>query len=131
LTVAPHRHTIRPRYGEIDMQGVVFNAHYLAYCDDACDSWFRSRLGRFEDLGFDFMLKKAEITWAGATRLGDVLDIDVAVRRWGTTSFDAGFDGKVGDRAVFDAVITYVSVVPKTVTPAPVPDVVRERLGDG
>ena len=25
------------RYGEVDMQGVVFNAHYMAYCDHACD----------------------------------------------------------------------------------------------
>ena len=24
------------------MQRVVFNAHYLAYCDDAADLWFRS-----------------------------------------------------------------------------------------
>ena len=26
-------HRIRVRYGEVDMQRVVFNAHYLAYCD--------------------------------------------------------------------------------------------------
>jgi acyl-CoA thioesterase FadM len=30
-----YRHTIRVRYGECDMQRVVFNAHYFAYCDDA------------------------------------------------------------------------------------------------
>ena len=33
------------------MQGVVFNAHYLAYCDDACDSWFRSCSSNFEEQG--------------------------------------------------------------------------------
>jgi len=26
-----YRHTVRVRYGECDMQSVVFNAHYLAY----------------------------------------------------------------------------------------------------
>ena len=35
------------RYGECDQQGVVFNAHYMAYCDDASDRWLRDRLGRF------------------------------------------------------------------------------------
>ena len=29
------------RYGECDQQGVVFNAHYLAYVDDALDQWLR------------------------------------------------------------------------------------------
>jgi acyl-CoA thioester hydrolase len=124
----PFVHDIRPRYGEIDMQGVVFNAHYLAYCDDACDSWFRHTFGRFEDLGFDFMLKKAELTWAGAARLGDSLAIALSVRRWGTTSFDVLFDGRVGERPVFEAVITYVSVKPGTVEPRPVPDDIRAAL---
>jgi acyl-CoA thioester hydrolase len=121
-------HDVRPRYGEIDMQGVVFNAHYLAYCDDACDSWVRSRLGTFEEIGFDFMVKKAEVTWHGAARLGDQLRIEVGVRRWGTTSFDVGFDGTVGDRPVFAATLTYVSVSPGTSESVPVPDAVRASL---
>ena len=36
------RHDIRIRYGEVDMQGVVFNAHYLAYVDHCIDRWLRS-----------------------------------------------------------------------------------------
>src|SRR4029079_4289984 len=55
-----YRHTVRVRYGECDMQSVVFNAHYLPYCDDAIDTWFRSVLaadGGMEHLGFDFMVK--------------------------------------------------------------------------
>jgi acyl-CoA thioester hydrolase len=123
-----HRHEIRPRYGEIDMQGVVFNAHYLAYCDDACDSWFREVFGRFEDLGWDFMLKRAEVTWAGAARLRDTMLIDVEVRRFGQTSFDVGFAGAVDGRAVFDAVITYVCVQPGTTQPIPMPESARAQL---
>ena len=50
-------HRIRVRYGECDMQRVVFNAHYMAYCDDAVDTWFRAELAPdglgFEALGFD------------------------------------------------------------------------------
>ena len=29
------KHSIAVRFGEVDLQAVVFNAHYLAYCDDA------------------------------------------------------------------------------------------------
>jgi acyl-CoA thioester hydrolase len=115
-------HRIRPRYGEIDMQKVVFNAHYLAYCDDAAEAWFRLLGAGLDDDWWDVMLKRADITWAGAARLGDELVISVDVRRWGTTSFDIGFDGTVDDRGVFEAIITYVAVRTGTTETVPVPD---------
>ena len=43
---------IKIRYGEVDRQGVVFNAHYLAYPDDVVDSWLR-----------EFELLVVEQTW--------------------------------------------------------------------
>jgi argininosuccinate lyase len=33
--LSPYVHHVHVRYGECDMQRVVFNAHYLAYCDHA------------------------------------------------------------------------------------------------
>jgi acyl-CoA thioester hydrolase len=123
-----HVHEVRPRYGEIDMQGVVFNAHYLAYCDDALDKWFRTLFGQFEDDHWDIMLKKAEITWHGAARLNDVLAITLTPTRFGTSSLDITFDGTVDGAPVFTAVITYVCVEPRTTKPRPLPDDARERL---
>ena len=35
-------HRVRPRYAEVDQQGVVFNAHWLTYFDDACTRFFES-----------------------------------------------------------------------------------------
>ena len=128
----PHTHEIRVRYGECDMQRVVFNAHYFAYCDDAVDSWFRAVLapdgGGFEAMGFDFMLKKAELTWHAPLCFGDTAALDCAVSRWGTTSFDIRIDGRVGADPRFTALLTYVSTVPHHNTPTPVPPAVRERL---
>jgi acyl-CoA thioester hydrolase len=123
-----HVHEVRPRYGEIDMQGVVFNAHYLAYCDDALDKWFRALFGQFEDDHWDIMLKKAEVTWHGAARLNDVLAIELKATRFGTSSLDITFDGTVEGAPVFTAVITYVCVEPRTTTVIPLPDEARERL---
>ncbi|MGH9211791.1 MAG: acyl-CoA thioesterase [Acidimicrobiales bacterium] len=124
----PFRHELRIRYGEVDMQRHVFNAHYLAYIDDAVDVWFRSALGDDYIQTLDMVLKRVDITWDGAAGFGDVLAIDVAARRWGNTSFDIGFQGSVGERPVFDAVVTYVAVAPGTTQPTPVPEQVRSAL---
>jgi acyl-CoA thioester hydrolase len=127
---APYVHTIDIRYGEVDMQQVVFNAHYLAYCDDAVERWLDARDVKVADHGWDFMLKKATIEWDGAAHVHERLDITVGVERWGNTSFDVGFRGAVGERPVFRCLITYVGVRLGTrETMAPPPDV-RERLGE-
>jgi acyl-CoA thioester hydrolase len=124
-----YRHEIRVRYGEVDMQRHVFNAHYLTYVDDACDAWLRSVLGDYLASGeLDFVLKRADITWHGGATFGDVLSIAVGAHRWGSTSFDVGFEGSVGERPAFTAVVTYVSVTPGTTQPVPVPDAVRSAL---
>jgi acyl-CoA thioester hydrolase len=126
--MSSYTHRIPIRYGEVDRQGVVFNAHYLAYCDDASDSWLRSALGQFEDLGWEVMVVKAVVEWQGRAGIADVLDIGVGVTRWGSTSFDMAFVGRVGDRDVFTATITYVGVRPGTSEPIPPPSVVRTAL---
>ena len=122
------RHIIRVRYGEVDMQRVVFNSHYLAYCDDAVETWFRQLDFSLVDLGYDFMLKKAVIEWSGSATVADVIDIDVAVERWGNTSFDVGFSGSVGGSPVFHCVITYVGVRFGTKETMPPPPAFREAL---
>ncbi len=108
------RHEIRIRYGEVDMQGVVFNAHYLAFVDDCVDSWLRSIDAHFERFGWDLMVKKATIEWAGGAGLGDVLTLVPHVSRWGTTSFDVTIEGSVGERPVFEAMVVYVGVTTGT-----------------
>jgi acyl-CoA thioester hydrolase len=122
-------HEIAIRYGEVDLQRVVFNAHYLAYIDDAMDHWMRELDADFESLGWDFMLKRAELEWQGSAGLNDVLSIDGAVARWGTTSFDVSFQLTVGGQPVASALITYVGIAAGTATPTPPPVRVRRHLG--
>lgn len=106
------------------MQRVVFNAHYLAYCDDACERWLAERGLNVFTHGWDFMLKKATVEWAGAASVHDELEIAVQAVRWGNTSFDVRFDGTVEDRPIFTCTITYVGVRAGTrETMAPPPEV--------
>ncbi|MFM8946232.1 MAG: acyl-CoA thioesterase [Actinomycetota bacterium] len=133
-----YRQSIRVRYGECDMQRVVFNANYFVYCDDVVDSWTRVALadelkaaGSSTDLhaiGFDFMLKNTNLTWHAPVRFGETIDMSARVSRWGKSSFDVSIDGSVDGESRFDAVITYVSVDPATQRPTSVPDVVRAAL---
>ena len=124
------RHELRIRYGECDMQQVVFNAHYLAYIDDAVDTWLRTALGSFEAGGFDCMVKKVEIEWHRAARFGEVLALELGVARWGRTSFDITVAGTVGPEAVFSSRSVYISTTPGAAVATPVPAWVREALGE-
>jgi len=133
-----YRHTITVRYGDCDMQGVVFNSHYLAYADDAVAHWFRTALpdgsiwmADSQAALFDFMVKKAVVTWSGPAKPYDRLDLDCRVSRWGRTSFDVHVAGSVdGDERV-EILLTYVSVTPGTHTPCTVPEEVRAALSAG
>jgi acyl-CoA thioester hydrolase len=128
-----YAHHIRVRYGECDMQRVVFNAHYMAYCDDAVDTWMRTVLAPngegFESLGFDFMLKTATISWDAPLVLGETAELACSVSRWGNSSFDIAIAATSAGSPRFNATITYVSVTPGAHTAARVPDFVRTALG--
>ena len=120
----------RVRYGEVDSQGVVYNAHYLAIADDAVEEWFASLPVSAADFGWDFMLKRATIDWTGSAGLRDDITVEVGIERWGNTSFELGFTARVGERPVFTAAITYVGVERGTTTTMPPPPEVRAALGE-
>lgn len=119
----------RIRYGECDQQGIVFNAHYMAFMDDAVDCWLRELDPDFESgQGWEITVKRSEIVWAGPARSGEILTLDLSVARWGTTSFDVSAIGHVGERAVIDSTTTYVVVDHADFSPIPVPDALRHHL---
>ncbi|MGD9703480.1 MAG: acyl-CoA thioesterase [Acidimicrobiia bacterium] len=124
------RHTFRVRYVDCDAQRVMHNANYLAYIDDAIDTWLRTSLGDFDGLDdvFDLMLKKATVEWYSPARLGDEVSCECRVTRWGSSSFDVEILGSVGDRAVFAAQLVQVSTVPGEARSTPVPERVRSAL---
>ncbi|MDP6162339.1 MAG: acyl-CoA thioesterase [Acidimicrobiales bacterium] len=121
---------IKVRYGEVDRQGVVFNAHYLAYLDDVVDSWLREFEGDFESLGWDLMLKKVNLEWHGPAGTGEVLNVEAYISRWGNTSFDVSFEVKVENRLVLTATIVYVGVKTGTTETLEAPEQIREYLSN-
>jgi acyl-CoA thioester hydrolase len=127
----PFVHHIRPRYAEIDLQGVVFNAHWLTYFDEASTRFFaavRSLPAQVVFRDFDVMVVKAVLDWQGPARFDDDVAIAVAPTRLGTASFDIRYTATIDDRPACVGTITYVSVVPGTSGSTPIPADVRAAL---
>ena len=127
-----YSHQLRVRYGECDQQGVVFNANYLAFIDDASEVWIRSNSpnGNYEKLNWEWMVVKSIIEWQSSARTGDLLDINIGVVRFGGKSFDVGSVGFVGTRKIFSARSVCVSVLPVTYEPIETPTQIKSILGD-
>jgi acyl-CoA thioester hydrolase len=129
----PFVHTIRPRFAEVDLQGVVFNAHWLTYFDDSCVRFFESigfdpKDTFVEGGAFDAMLVKAVVEWRGSAGFDDLVEIEVVPSRIGRSSFDLRYTARVGEREVCEGVITYVSVAHGEKRSRPIPDDVRAKL---
>lgn len=124
------RHSVRVRYGEVDQQGVVYNAHYLTYVDDALECWLHPIAELRREQRWDMMLKKASLEWRGSAGSGDVIDIDFAVTRWGRSSWDVTYRGRCGDRPVFVATVVYISVKVPENEAMETPPAIRAFMGE-
>lgn len=129
--MATYRHSLFPRYGEVDLQGVVYNAHYMVYIDDTMETFLREchpELRQSE--GWDMMLVRCTLEWQGPCRFGERLDIDFVARRWGGSSWTNAYTGTVDGRPVFTAEVVYVSVQLGTANSFPTPAAVRKAFGE-
>ncbi|MGI8677205.1 MAG: acyl-CoA thioesterase [Jatrophihabitans sp.] len=94
------------RYAEADQQGVVFNSHYLLYCDEAMGTFCAARgLHEFVEL---VRLKTSRLTWHAPARWGETLDVDVTCTKVGRTSATISFGVRVGERACCEVETIYV-----------------------
>jgi acyl-CoA thioester hydrolase len=114
------------RYAEVDQQGVVFNSHYLLYCDEAMGAYCEQRgLREFVSL---VRLVSSTLTWSAPARWGDVVDVDVTCTKIGRTSATLAFAVRAGDRPCCAVETTYV-YADEAGTPQPIPNDVRAALG--
>ena len=70
----PFVHTLRVRYGECDAQGVLFNAHYLAYVDDTITELWRAAFGSYATMlrrGIDIVVAEANLRFRGGARFDE------------------------------------------------------------
>ncbi|HEY7008474.1 MAG TPA: thioesterase family protein [Jatrophihabitantaceae bacterium] len=113
------------RYAEVDGQGVVFNSHYLLYCDEAMAAFCRER--DLLALADRVQLVSSTLTWKSGARWGETIDVDVACARVGRTSFTLHFEIRADGRDSCTVETTYV-LTDESWRPAPIPDDVRATL---
>lgn len=131
----PFRYYLRVRYGECDAQKVVFNARYGEYIDLATTEFLRA-LGYGEELftgELDFQLVKQTTEWKAPARFDQVLEISVAAKHLGNTSFTLGVQFRVAgdDRVIATAETVYVLVTPHSLRKTPIPPDLRSAMQQG
>ena len=112
------------RYAEVDQQGVVFNSHYLTYCDEAMAAFCRER--DLLDVAERVHLVASSLTWRSPAHWGETIDVGVRCDRIGRTSFGLRFAISVGTRVCCEVETTYVLM--SGGSPSLIPDQVRKRL---
>ncbi|KAA9154510.1 acyl-CoA thioesterase [Amycolatopsis acidicola] len=122
---------IRVRYHECDQQGIVFNAHYLAYFDMASLEFFREVFGSYENLrarGVDTVVAESNLTYRAPNRYDDDIVVEVGVEHLGRTSLILVFTIVRDGEVVTAGTNRYVFVDAESLAKAAPPDDVREKL---
>jgi acyl-CoA thioester hydrolase len=125
-------HSLRVRYGECDLQGVVFNANWLAYFDVLITELWRERIGDYMDMleshGTDMVVAEANVRFLGPAVFDDVIDFEVSVTRLGTTALGTALSGAVDGRPVVDGAMRHVFIDPATKAKKKMPQHIRAAL---
>ena len=125
-------HALRVRWAEVDMQKIVFNAHYLMYFDTAISDYWRALALPYEQamhqMGGDLYVKKASLEYNRSARFDDRLDVALKCSRVGNSSMM--FVGAIfrGDELLVSGELIYVFADPVSQTSKPVPPALRSIL---
>ncbi len=127
----PFVHRLRVRYAECDPQGVLFNAHYLAYVDHTITELWRAAYGGYQamlDRGVDIVVAEANLRFLGSARFDDEIAIEARVAHLGNTSVATEYRFKRDRDVLLEAALRHVFVDRRTAVKTPIPDWAREGL---
>lgn len=126
------RHRLRVRWAEADLQGIVFNGHYLTYFDTAVSDYWRALglpyIEAMRAFGGDLYVRKATLDYLGSARYDDVLDIGIRCTRIGNTSLSLTGAVFRQNRLLVTGELVYVFADPALQTSKPLPQPLREVL---
>jgi len=134
----PQRHDFRflersrVRWAEVDMQGIVFNAHYLTYFDTAVAGYWRALAMPYHDtmqaLQGDLYARKATLEYLASARYDEQLDTGIRCERIGKSSMLLRCAVFRAEQCLVHGELVYVFADPATQTSRPVPPALREWL---
>ena len=122
---------LRVRYVECDMQGRVFNAHYLTWVDMAHTDALSQLVGGYQNLvdaGIDLVVAAAQLQFRAPARFDDQIEVRTVLHPPGHTSLRSDFTVVRGDDLLAECTMTHVCVETAGYTKQPWPQWLRAKL---
>ena len=127
----PFVHRLRVRYGECDVQGALFNAHYLAYIDHTITEMWRAAYGSYDAMlqrGLDIVVAETNLRFRAPARFDDEVEIRSCVDHLGTTSVTTSHRFFRDEELLMEGWIRHVFVTAGTAEKTPMTDWARAGL---
>ena len=122
---------LRVRWAEVDPQSIVFNGHYLTYCDVGITEYFRALRAATADasiIGSDFFAVRTVLDYQAPAMFDDLLDIHVRVTRLGNSSLQFAIGIYRDGELLVKGEIVYVHADMQTRRPAPFDPAFRQAV---
>ena len=124
---------MRVRFGETDLQGVVFNANYLLYVDTAQMDYLRTIGVPYFDMlerGYDIVIVDASLQFLAPARFDEVLEVYARIYEIGNSSIKMDYEIYEAEsgRFVARAQTAYVIVGKDSQKPVRVPPYIRSAV---
>ena len=124
--------SLRVRWAEADMQGIVFNGHYLTYADVGITEYFRAMgqtySGETGANGSDFFAVRTLLEYRSPARFDDVLEVHVRIARLGNSSMQFLIGIYRNTELLVNGEIVYVHADQSNRRPSPIPQVFRDAV---
>jgi acyl-CoA thioester hydrolase len=126
-----YKSEFRVRFGETDLQGVVFNANYLLYVDTAQMDYLRDigvPYSLMRGRGHDIVIAEAHLQFKSPARFDEIIDAWARISEIGNTSLRMEFElcERASGRLLATARTVYVIVEAATGQPIRVPAYLRQ-----
>ncbi|MFN3579189.1 MAG: acyl-CoA thioesterase [Pseudomonas sp.] len=125
-------HPLRVRWAEADMQGIVFNGHYLTFADVGITEYFRAMgqtySGETGANGSDFFAVKTLLEYRSPARFDDMLDVHVRISRLGNSSMQFLIGIYRDGELLVNGEIVYVHADQASRRPSPIPQAFRDAV---
>jgi acyl-CoA thioester hydrolase len=126
-----YSYRLRVRYRECDQQGVVFNAHYFSWFDDALTDAFGDLVIPYKEMletGVDVVVAEATARYLSGARFEDEIELQWWVTRLGNTAMTTRIDVLRGHELLVEGEMRHVFVDAGTTDKRAIPEVFREKL---
>jgi acyl-CoA thioester hydrolase len=125
-------HTLRVRWAEVDLQGIVFNGNYLTYFDVAITEYWREA-GVMEDIihpkdHIEMFAKKSIVEYHAPAHFDDVLEIGIRCADLGKTSMRFVLEIFKMNHMVISGELVYVAANSQIRKSVPIPDEWRSKI---